>query len=164
MLCLIASLTTFITYLERRTLLFLAYSLTLRYLPGVKVIQESTLCTLPYIIFYSFFLVHFLSFVLRISLNYYHISINEFNSVPHIVSFFGPWVCQYQYWVVGLYMVLSFFILPLNRDGLWMSLVLGSGLLAFLMMYGTDSLLQNLTSGIVIALMILTVLPVLWKK
>ena len=37
-------------------------------------------------------------------------------------------------------------------------------LLAFLMMYGTDSLLQNLTNGIVIALMLLTVLPFLWKK
>ena len=165
MLCLIASLTTFITYLERRTLLAFPVSpLIPRYLPGVKVINESILHTLPYIIFYSFFLVHFLSFVLRISLNYYHISINEFNSVPHIVSFFGPLVCQYQYWVVGLYMVLSFFVLPLNRDGLWMSVVLGSGLLAFLMMYGTDSLLQNLTNGIVIALMLLTVLPFLWKK
>ena len=117
-----------------------------------------------YMLFLGDFLVHFLSFVLRISLNYYHISINEFNSVPHIVSFFGPLVCQYQYWVVGLYMVLSFFVLPLNRDGFWMSVVLGSGLLAFLMMYGTDSLLQNLTNGIVIALMLLTVLPFLWKK
>ena len=107
-LCLIASLTTFITYLERHTLsAFPASPLIPRYLPGVRVINESILCTLPYIIFYSFFLVHFLSFVLRISLNYYHISINEFNSVPHIVSFFGPLVCQYQYWVVGLYMVLS---------------------------------------------------------
>lgn len=164
-LCLIASLTTFITYLERHTLsAFPAFPLIPRYLPGVRVINESILCTLPYIIFYSFFLVHFLSFVLRISLNYYHISINEFNSVPHIVSFFGPLVCQYQYWVVGLYMVLSFFVLPLNRDGFWMSVVLGSGLLAFLMMYGTDSLLQNLTNGIVIALMLLTVLPFLWKK
>ena len=153
-LCLIASLTTALTYFEQQTLS----------LPGVAAIKESVFHTVRYILVYSFFLIHFLSFVLRISLNYYNISINEFNHIPHIVSFFGPLVCRYQYWVVALYVVIALNVLPCNKDGLWMSLVLGGGLLFFLMLYGPATVLQNLTNGVVIAVMLLTLLPFLWKN
>lgn len=53
---------------------------------------------IPVIVFYSFFVYHILTYVLRIALNYYHFSINEFHRIPHIVSFIGPLVCQYQAW------------------------------------------------------------------
>ena len=66
--------------------------------------------------------------------------------------------------MVGLYVVVSLFILPCNRDGIRVSAVLGSALLAFLLYYGKELFLQNLMSGVVIAVMSLTLVPFLWKK
>ena len=75
--CLV-SFTTFLSYFEGKILyisFFLSYS---RNLPGVAVIKQTFYHAIPVILFYTFFLVHILSFLLRILLNYYHISINDF--------------------------------------------------------------------------------------
>lgn len=94
----IVGLTTILSYMSGDMLYSLLYTLLHSHLPGAEVIKSTMLQCIPPIIFYSFFLVHILSYLLRIFLNYYNISINEFNRVPHIVSFIGPLVCKYQYW------------------------------------------------------------------
>ena len=66
--------------------------------------------------------------------------------------------------VVGMYVVVSVFILPWNRDGIRLCGVLGAVFLAFLLCYGTEAFLQNLMSGVVIATMSLTIVPFFWKK
>lgn len=74
--------------------------LSSRSLPGVQILIDCVKNAIPFILFYSFFLYHILTYVLRIALNYYHFSINEFHRIPHIVSFIGPLVCQYQAWLL----------------------------------------------------------------
>ena len=113
---------------------FLSFFSNIRSLPGVSVLVDCVKNAIPVILFYSFFLYHILTYVLRIALNYYHFSINEFHHIPHIVSFIGPLVCQYPAWllsfflltirVVGVYCVIVLVILPFNRDGIWMSFFL----------------------------------------
>lgn len=63
-----------------------------------------------------------------------------------------------------MYVVVSVFILPWNRDGIRLCGVLGAVLLAFLLCYDTEAFLQNLMSGVVIATMSLTIVPFFWKK
>ena len=128
---------------------------------------------IPVIVFYSFFVYHILTYVLRIALNYYHFSINEFHRIPHIVSFIGPLVCQYQAWsllslllisrVVGVYCVIVLVILPFNRDGIWMSFF-GSILFLLITYFGKEALWRDLMNGIIVATYLLTVVPFVWKK
>lgn len=95
--CLV-SFTTFLSYFEGK-ILYISFSLSYsRNLPGVAVIKQTFYHAIPVILFYTFFLVHILSFLLRILLNYYHISINDFDHIPYIISFTGPYICKYQYW------------------------------------------------------------------
>ncbi len=129
---------------------------------------------IPVIVFYSFFVYHILTYVLRIALNYYHFSINEFHRIPHIVSFIGPLVCQYQAWsllslllisrVVGVYCVIVLVILPFNRDGIWMSFFFGSILFLLITYFGKEALWRDLMNGIIVATYLLTVVPFVWKK
>lgn len=94
----IASLASILTYVDMKSLSVLFVGFTRSHLPGAIEIKNTIVATLPIIAFYTFFVVHICSFILRILLNWYHFSINELGRVPHIVSFFGPLVCQYQYW------------------------------------------------------------------
>ena len=94
----IASLASIITYVDMKSL-FVSFPCFIHsHLPGACEIKNTILATLPVIGFYTFFFVHICSFILRILLNWYHFSINELGRVPHIISFFGPLICQYQYW------------------------------------------------------------------
>ena len=54
--------------------------------------------SLSYIVFYGVFLVAIFSFILRVSLNYYHFSLQTLHKIPRIVSTIGPLMCQYQQW------------------------------------------------------------------
>ena len=91
-------LTTLITYIDQRALSISNSVVMSSHLPGMRSVKETLFYAVPIIAFYSFFFVHICSFVLRILLNWYHFSINELGRIPRIISFFGPLVCQYQYW------------------------------------------------------------------
>ena len=54
--------------------------------------------SLSNIVFYGVFLVAIFSFILRVSLNYYHLSLQTLHKIPRIVSTVGPLMCQYQQW------------------------------------------------------------------
>lgn len=66
--------------------------------------------------------------------------------------------------VVGLYLVLSIAILPFNMDGLWMIVLCGIMLVAFLLFYGKEHAIEFLLSGSIVSLFLMFLLPFLWRK
>ena len=143
-----------------------------RKLPGFYVVVSSLFTTIFTIAYYTLFIIPVFSLILRIALNYYHFSIQQLNHIPHIVSTIGPLVCYYQQWwalwrqfirrVIGIYLAIVLFLIPLNRDMIWFVSILGILLAVLLQFYGTYPFYQNLSSAIVVALIVGIIVPLIW--
>ena len=53
---------------------------------------------------------------------------------------------------------------PFNKDGIWIISTCGVALVGMLLVYGKESAVEYLLSGIIISVLFMTISPFLWRK
>lgn len=64
--------------------------------------------------------------------------------------------------VIGFYIAIALFIIPLNREWLWFVSILGILLVVLLWSYGAEMVKAYLMGGLIISVILVTVVFVLW--